>query len=43
MTTSTTLDTIITRHIEAVNNFDLDSVMATIADDALVNGNPLKP
>ena len=39
MTTSITLDPIINRHIEAVNNFDLDGVMATIADDALVNDN----
>jgi len=39
VTTSMTLDPIINRHIEAVDNFDLDSVMATIADDALVNDN----
>lgn len=38
-TTSTTLDPTITRHIEALNNFDLDGVMATIADNALVNDN----
>jgi hypothetical protein len=39
MTTLTTLDPTIARHITAVNNFDLDAVMATIADDALVNDN----
>jgi limonene-1,2-epoxide hydrolase len=39
MTTSTTLDPTVARHITAVNNFDLDAVMATIADDALVNDN----
>ena len=39
MTTSTTLDPTIARHITAVNNFDLDAVMATIADGGLVNDN----
>jgi limonene-1,2-epoxide hydrolase len=39
MTTTRTLHPTIADHIAAVNNFDLDAVMSTLADDALVNDN----
>jgi hypothetical protein len=39
VTTTTTLDPAIAKHITAVNDFDLDAVMDTLADDALVNDN----
>jgi hypothetical protein len=32
-----TLDPTIDAHITAINNFDVDAIMATFADDALVN------
>jgi hypothetical protein len=37
MTTQLALDPAIATHIAAVNSFDLDAVMDTFADDALVN------
>jgi len=39
MTTTNTLDPTIAHHIAAINNFDLDAVMSTLAPDALVNDN----
>jgi hypothetical protein len=35
--TTLTLDAVVAEHIAAVNSFDLDAIMATFADDALVN------
>ncbi|HEX4061262.1 MAG TPA: nuclear transport factor 2 family protein [Streptosporangiaceae bacterium] len=35
--TGTTLTGVLAEHIKAVNAFDLDGVVATFADDALVN------
>ena len=37
MTTTTTLTGVIAQHIDAVNAFDTDAIVATFADDALVN------
>jgi hypothetical protein len=37
MTTQLKLDTVIAAHIEAINRFDVDAIMETFADDALVN------
>jgi hypothetical protein len=37
MTTTTGLTAVITEHIAAVNAGDTDAIMATFADDALVN------
>jgi hypothetical protein len=37
MTTQLTLDPVITAHITAINTFDVDAIMDTFADDALVN------
>jgi hypothetical protein len=37
MTAQLTLDPAITAHIAAINSFDVDAIMATFADDALVN------
>jgi ketosteroid isomerase-like protein len=37
MTSTTALETVLTEHIAAVNAFDEDAVVATFADDALVN------
>ncbi len=37
MTTQLSLDPVIASHIAAVNSFDLDAVMDTFADDAVVN------
>jgi hypothetical protein len=34
---NTTLPSVIAEHFAAVNSFDLDRIMATFADDALVN------
>jgi len=36
-TLSTALDGVVARHIAAVNAFDEDAIVATFADDALVN------
>ena len=36
-TTSATLPTVIAEHVQAVNSFDIDAIMATFATDALVN------
>jgi hypothetical protein len=35
--TGTTLTGVLAEHIKAVNAFDLDAIVATFADDALVN------
>jgi hypothetical protein len=37
MTTQITLDPVVAAHIAAVNSFDVDAVMATFAENALVN------
>ena len=37
MTATAALDTVIAEHIAAVNAFDEDAIVATFADDALVN------
>jgi hypothetical protein len=37
MTTQLKLDTVITAHIEAINSFDVEAIMETFAEDALVN------
>ena len=37
MTTQITMEPVITAHIAAINAFDLDAIMDTFADDALVN------
>ena len=37
MTTQLALDPVIAAHIAAVNSFDVDAIMDTFADDALVN------
>ena len=37
MTATAALDTVIAEHIAAVNAFDEDAIMATFAEDALVN------
>ena len=37
MTGTTALGTVVAEHIAAVNAFDEDAIMATFADDALVN------
>jgi hypothetical protein len=37
MTTTTTLTGVLADHVAAVNAFDLDAIMATFADDAMVN------
>jgi ketosteroid isomerase-like protein len=37
MTATAALDTVIAQHIAAVNAFDEDAIVATFADDALVN------
>ena len=37
MTAQLTLDPVIAAHIAAINSFDVDAIMDTIADDALVN------
>jgi hypothetical protein len=37
MTSQLPLDTVITAHITAINSFDVDAIMDTFADDALVN------
>jgi SnoaL-like domain len=36
-TATTALDTVLAEHIAAVNAFDEDAIVATFADDALVN------
>jgi hypothetical protein len=37
MTTQLTLDPVIAAHITAINHFDVDAIVDTFADDALVN------
>ena len=37
MTETTVLDPVLAEHIAAVNAFDEDAIVATFADDALVN------
>ncbi|MEM6105764.1 nuclear transport factor 2 family protein [Mycobacterium sp. 050272] len=37
MTTQLTLDPVIAAHIAAINSFDVDAIMETFAEDALVN------
>jgi hypothetical protein len=37
MTGTTTLETVLAEHVAAVNAFDEDAIVATFADDALVN------
>jgi ketosteroid isomerase-like protein len=37
MTTSTALNGVLAEHVDAVNAFDEDRIVATFADDALVN------
>jgi hypothetical protein len=37
MTSNPTLDGVLAKHVEAVNAFDEDAIVATFADDALVN------
>jgi hypothetical protein len=37
MTVTSALDTVLARHLAAVNAFDEDAIVATFADDALVN------
>jgi hypothetical protein len=37
MSTSTVLQGIVAEHVAAVNTFDEDAILATFADDALVN------
>jgi hypothetical protein len=37
MTATSALDTVLAEHVAAVNAFDQDAIMATFADDALVN------
>jgi hypothetical protein len=37
MTAQLSLDPAITLHIAAINSFDVDAIMTTFADDALVN------
>ncbi|WAC93631.1 nuclear transport factor 2 family protein [Mycobacterium sp. Aquia_213] len=37
MTTQPALDPVIASHIAAINSFDVDAIMETFADDALVN------
>ncbi|WAJ44127.1 nuclear transport factor 2 family protein [Mycobacterium sp. Aquia_216] len=37
MTTQLRLDTVLTAHFAAINSFDVDAIMETFADDALVN------
>jgi hypothetical protein len=37
MTTHLSLDPVIASHIAAINSFDIDAIMDTFADDALVN------
>jgi hypothetical protein len=37
MTAQLSLDPAIASHIAAINSFDVDAIMATFADDALVN------
>jgi hypothetical protein len=37
MTAQLTMDPAITAHITAINSFDVDAIMDTFADDALVN------
>jgi hypothetical protein len=37
MSTTTALSGVVARHIEAVNRFDEDAILATFADNALVN------
>jgi hypothetical protein len=37
MTSTTVLDTVLAEHLAAVNAFDEDAIVATFADDALVN------
>jgi len=39
MTAQLALDPVIDAHIAAINRFDLDAIMDTFADDALVNDN----
>ncbi len=37
MTTQLTLDPVVAEHIAAVNSFDVDAIVATFAENALVN------
>jgi ketosteroid isomerase-like protein len=37
MTTQLALDPVIAAHVAAINSFDVDAIMDTFADDALVN------
>jgi hypothetical protein len=37
MTTQLALDPAITAHVSAINSFDIDAIMDTFAEDALVN------
>jgi ketosteroid isomerase-like protein len=37
MTAQLTMNPAITAHIAAINGFDVDAIMATFTDDALVN------
>jgi ketosteroid isomerase-like protein len=37
MTAQLSLDPVIASHITAINSFDVDAIMETFADDALVN------
>jgi hypothetical protein len=37
MTTQLTMDPVISAHLAAINDFDVDAIMDTFADDALVN------
>jgi predicted transcriptional regulator len=37
MTTQLTLDPAITAHVAAINSFDIDAIMRTFSEDALVN------
>src|ERR1700752_1660253 len=37
MTAQLSLDPVIAAHIAAINSFDVDAIMETFADDALVN------
>jgi hypothetical protein len=37
MTVTSALDTVLAKHLAAVNAFDEDAIVATFADDALVD------
>jgi len=37
--TNTKLSTVLAAHVAAINAFDLDAIVATFADDAMVNDN----